>query len=113
MPCTVLLLDYSISIYLIFCIYKGKRYQFYAGCDNICPSNGRGIYCNDRNVEACRGCEFEQCEGYAKGNNSYGFSYFANNPKSCKLCNKDQVSRLWGAPDTKPYGVYIKSHDGI
>ena len=109
----ILQIYYLIDIYItISYIYKGKKYLFYAGCDGICPSNGRGIYCNDKNVETCRGCEFEQCEGYAKGNSSYGFSYFSNNQKSCKLCNKDQLSRLWGAPANKPYGVYIKSHDG-
>ena len=84
-------------------------YEFYAGCESVCPSGFVGMYCNAYRTEVCRGCTLDECHNHAKQNHFPGFSYVANNRNSCILCNENEISRLWGInPIYEPYGVYIK-----
>ena len=87
-------------------------YDFYAGCSNGCPPNFLGLHCKDYYDEeiACKNCTMEQCQGYAKGNDSYGFSYLADNRNICSLCDESEILRL-SCVDYLPHGVYIKSTD--
>ena len=88
----------------------GTRYAFYAGCSNSCESDVGGVMCNYRSSSRITGCTFEQCQKFANGNGSYGFSH-AQKEKFCRLCDATDVAKMAGQLYIQ-YGVYVKSTPG-